>query len=409
MPREDKAISADAVMSEPPVEALRDAVLRATVYPHFAQRYAGLLPVRDHDDFRRLPYATRADLAGCVPDLWAAVRRSLRGTYVFSSGGTTGSPKLSFLSRGFFLDEIVRAWAPLGAADVLLNLYAPGRMWSAHYFYNELATRLGAATVPVGTLAADELRPWLRLAEAFGVTAIGATPTTLRQLLEAGERAGAVLPEVRSLLWVGEPLDAHTRDLARRVLPQARPWGLYGSTETWVIAANGPGCDPAAFHPLPHQYVELGEGQAVAVTTLHPDGPNPIVRYLVGDRGAWRDCRCGRAPALAVHQRIDEAVKFRGSLLTPHELVELARHIPGVLDAQVVLLPGERLELRCVLDGRPALTPEEVRDQLVVSSLELDNLFDDDRDAFLVRFVPRLETNRRTGKTPRLVRSGDGA
>ena len=380
---------------------VRRAVERARRLPHFRRKYDGRPP-----ELQGLPPMDKSDLAACAEAVKESARVDGIGAYVFGSGGTTGAPKLSFIPGSFFLDEIVALWRPLGPGDILLNTFAPGKLWSSHYFYNQLAVRLGAVTVPVGNLEGSENEAWTEFADDFGVTAIGGTATALRELLAASERAGRTLGGVRAVLWVGEPLRRQVVELVRRVTPNAGLWGLYGSTETWVIAFNRPQCDPGVFHPFPYQVVEIDESRRLSVTNTHPRCINPLVRYRVGDLASWTPCECGRADGIRLHGRADVAVKFRGALLHAEELVDLTCATGGVEDAQLAIVSGrdgrERLEIRCL--AASGFDPERVREFVLGRSLDLSNLFEGDRDGLRILPVERLQVTKRSVKTPTLVR-----
>lgn len=395
-------------MTVRPTTALFDAVQRARRLPWFARKYGDVGDVSVPDDLASLPTMDKSDLEAAAHEVLAALRDDGAPAYVFGSGGTTGAPKLSFIDPGMHVSEIVREWAPLRQGDRFLNLFAPGRLWSGHYFYNELATALGAVTVPVGNLQPMEHLHWASFAATVGVTAVGGTPTTLRDLFASCSAARVTLPDVSAVLWVGERFGTDLDDVARRVVPNAGMWGLYGSTETWVIAHNGPRCARDVFHPLHHQVVEVVDDGAILVTNTHPRSLNVIVRYRPGDRGAWDECPCGRPGAVRVLGRADGVVKFRGSLVHPEELCALVAARPDVAAAQLAIVSRrggpERLELRCVARPGAAPDPAAVRAHVLGQSLDLGNLFDDDADGLRVVLVDRLAVNERSGKTPALVR-----
>lgn len=390
---------------------VRRAVERAWRLPHFRRKYGRRAPVARAHELEGLPPMDKADLAACADAVKERTRAAGAGAYVFGSGGTTGTPKLSFISGDFFLDEIVQVWRPLARGDVLLNTFAPGKLWSSHYFYNQLAVRLGAITVPVGSLEGAENDAWSEFADDFGVTAIGGTATALGELLAASERSGRTLLGVTAVLWVGEPLRRRTIELLRRVTPRAALWGLYGSTETWVIGFNTPDCEPPVFHVLPYQYAEIDESGRLSVTNTHPRCINPLVRYRVGDLASWAECGCGRPAAVRLHGRVDAAVKFRGALLHADELVDLVCDSGSVENAQVVIVScrdgRERLEIRCL--GGAGFDEEAVRTFVLARSLDLSNLFDGDPEALRIVPAKRLRTTKRSVKTPTLVRETEGA
>jgi acetylornithine/succinyldiaminopimelate/putrescine aminotransferase/phenylacetate-coenzyme A ligase PaaK-like adenylate-forming protein len=359
-------------------------------------------------DWADLPVLTKEELDTAVDELLAGEPGRRGGAYLYASGGTMSEPRLSLMPGDMFVPDILAHWRPLDPDDVLVNLFTPGRMWSAHYFYNAVAVASGAAVVPFGGLADDELDSWLDFFQARGGTALAATPSTLKRLLTHLERSGRTWAGLRKLLWVGEKLDDLTASLAARHLPQARLWGLYGSTETWVVGWNEPRCRPDTVHPLPYQHVEVRDG-TILVTNTHEKCVNPLLRYQIGDLGEFVDCPCGRpAAALRVLGRADSYFKFLNQLISPEELVGLACELEDVLEAQLSLVAPDTAEERLVIrvrstpDARAGLA-ERVRTHVLAGHLELDYVVTDAPAAVAVELVSELRSNDRTAKTPLLV------
>ncbi|MFL6110508.1 MAG: AMP-binding protein [Catenulispora sp.] len=393
--------------AEPRPADARRLVARAVRLSSMRAKYAGWLAASS-PKWTDLPILSKDELNRALEEVLAVGPRERGGSFLYASGGTMGEPRLSLIPGDMFVPDILEHWRPLDPEDVLVNLFTPGRMWSAHYFYNGIAAASGAVAIPFGAVGDDELGSWLDFFQAQGATAMAATPTTVKRLLTYAEQTGTALPWLRKLLWVGEKYDDLTATLVARHLPDVELWGLYGSTETWVVGWNGPRCRTDTVHPLPYQHIELQDG-VVLVSNTHPRCVNPLLRYRVGDLGEFTRCPCGRPDAaLRVAGRADSYFKFLNQLVSPEELVGLAREVDGVLDAQLGLVaPGtaaERLEVR-VLAG-PAAGPEllgRVRDRVLAGHLELGYVVSDTPDAFGVRTVPELASNARTAKTPLLV------
>ena len=359
-------------------------------------------------DWAELPVLTTEELNVAIGEVRAGPTGGRGAAYLYASGGTMSEPRLSLIPGDMFVPDILAHWHPLDPDDVLVNLFTPGRMWSAHYFYNAVATACGASVVPFGGLADQEWDAWLDFFQAHDATALAATPSTLKRLLTHLERSGRTWPALRKVLWVGEKFDDLTAALLARQLPAAQIWGLYGSTETWVIGWNTPSCRPDTVHPLPYQHVELRDG-AVLVTNTHEKSVNPLLRYRVGDLGEFVGCRCGRpGSALRVLGRADSHFKFLNQLISPEELVGLACELDDVLDAQLALIAADTAEERLEVRIRPAPAPrpdlrQRVRSHLLTAHLELGHVVSDVPAALVVRVVPELSSNDRTTKTPLLV------
>ncbi|MFE5294900.1 phenylacetate--CoA ligase family protein [Streptomyces sp. NPDC056632] len=361
-----------------------------------------------------VPVLTKDDFRAALPGTMARARDARFGSLVYASGGTTASPKLSLIPSHMFVPDVAAHWNPLTADDVLLNYDTPGLLSSAHNFFNGLAEFTGAVSVPLGAVDDERVPAWLDTVESLGVTAFNGTQSQIAQLVRLCAAAGRKPPAFRKVLWNGEAFSASAASLVREQLPDTELHGIYGSTETWVIGHNGPGCDLDTFHVLPYQHIELDEGM-ILVTNTHPDCLNPVLRYRIGDRGTWVDCPCGRpGPALKVHGRDDPQLKFLSILVTPQEVAEAAHAVPAVTGVQVVMVDHgaaeERMELLVTLapgtdtDGAVA----EVRHRVLTDVYRLGFEVAAVPQAFEVRAVERLWVNPRSNKTP-LLRHRSGS
>jgi phenylacetate-coenzyme A ligase PaaK-like adenylate-forming protein len=389
------------------VDRLRDLVQRAAALPSLAEKYR-------HVDlgtgfcFDDLPTMSRAEATRAAQEAWAARGPGSGSAYLFTSGGSTSEPQLAWIPSGLHLDEITRAWQPLRETDTVANLAMPGRLWSAHVFYNRLAERVGAGVIGLGHVTDDELPDWLDFLHRQGTTVLVGTPGQLSAVLRRCLRLNhPITAQLRAAIWFGEPCTPELRELSGTGQADIELHGNYGSTETWVIGHNGPHCEPDVVHVLPHQHVELRDG-AVLVTTLQPDAVGPVIRYHVGDRGAWVRCPCGRGEALRVLGRVGSLVKFGGTLVDPYELVRAAAAAPGVRAAQALLVestPGqaEALELRVVPAG--PVTPARIRERVLAGHIDLRfGLRGEEERALPIRIVDHLESLPRTAKIPAVLR-----
>ncbi|MFE7132318.1 hypothetical protein ACFVIM_15815 [Streptomyces sp. NPDC057638] len=337
------------------------------------------------------------------PEQVTAVTRALaasHGGQVVASGGTTGRLKITTIAPDQGIPRLLRSWRPLGSGDVLLNLFRPGRLWGAHYFYNALATACRASVLPMGPVAAAELGDWAPVFHATGVNALAGAPSALADFAEAVVAAGVSLP-VETVVWAGEPMTAARRAALIRAFPTARLWGNYGSIETYVIATSHPGCGPGLVHLLPGQEVEYDEERTL-LTRTGEGWPAPVVRYRLGDRIAPGDCPCGGPDAFRVLGRADDRLKFHNTMVRLGDLLETVRAAPGVTDAQLVLTPDPgdpgalaALTVRC---AGPSADPEAVRAGLLRRVYALGAIAAQHPAAVRVERADPLDRNTRTGK-----------
>ncbi len=145
------------------------------------------------------------------------------------------------------------------------------------------------------------------------------------------------LPALRKVLWLGEAWHGQLDEDMAAVAPDARRWGMFGSTETWVVGTNTPQCPADMFHLLPEQLVHVDDDELLDFTTLNPDMLNPVLRYRTGDAGRFVDCPCGTGPAMQILGRRDSVVQVRGLGLHVDDIIAQVERDPAVSQAQIVI------------------------------------------------------------------------
>ncbi|MFJ7243522.1 AMP-binding protein [Kitasatospora sp. NPDC098652] len=401
------AFSLSPEAAAPRLHVARRTLDRLRAVPALAGRYPQHLDAGSLDRLAQLPPLARDDLNTALAHLEPAAEGS--ATWLFQSGGSTGAPKIGYAPTGFYMAGVHAHWQPLDRTDVFVNAWGAGRMWGAHFLAAALADLSGCRIIALGSVTKDEYGAWLEFLAARRVTAIGGTPSVLRLWFAHARAAGIRLPSLRKVLWLGEAWQPQLDDDLAEVAPGARRWGMFGSTETWVVGTNTPDCRADVFHPLPHQLVHTADDGLLDFTTLDPAMLNPVLRYRTGDAGELTGCPCGRpGPAMRVLGRRDSVVQVRGLGLDVDELVARAERTPGVARAQVVLTErGGRatgVELLVVAAGpAPAPDVERLRTELFTATITLGTAFQHDPGSFRVRPVDELVCNGRTGKTAALV------
>lgn len=389
--------------ARPALHVAQGSLKRLGGVPGLTERYAGLDTVQSLDDLAAVPAMDKEQLNLALASLQPKAEQG--ATWLFQSGGSTGAPKVGYAPTGFYMTGVHAQWQPLSRDDVFVNVWGAGRMWGAHFLAAAFADLSECQVIAVGAVTTDEYADWLGFFADRGVTAIGGTPSVLRLWFAHARAAGLELPALRKVLWLGEAwhpqLDA---DMAA-VAPRAERWGMFGSTETWVVGTNTPDCAVDTFHPLPEQLVHVGEDGLLDFTTLNPDMLNPVLRYRTGDAGELVPCPCGRpGPAMRVLGRRDSVVQVRGLGLHVDDLVERAEAEPGVTRAQVVITEqrgrATGVDVLVLTDGEAAPDlADRLRSELFGSTFTLSTAFVHDPASFQVRVVDSLNTNDRTGKT----------
>ncbi|MGV9273806.1 phenylacetate--CoA ligase family protein [Streptomyces griseosporeus] len=392
--------------AEPRLPVARRTLERLRQVPELAPRYDGHADVRTLDDIAALPPLLKDDLNTALAHL--RPRAEHGATWLFQSGGSTGAPKLGHAPTGFYMAGVHAHWQPLDRDDVFVNAWGAGRMWGAHFLVAALADLSQCQVIALGSVGKDEYAEWLAFFAAREVTAIGGTPSVLRLWFAHARAAGLRLPHLRKVLWLGEAWQPQVEEDMAVVAPAARRWGMFGSTETWVVGTNTPDCPADSFHTLPDQLVHVGEDQLLDFTTLNPEMLNPVLRYRTGDAGALEPCPCGRpGRAMRVLGRRDSVVQVRGLGLHVDEVLARVEREPGVSRAQVVISEtgGRAGAVEVLLLAQPgaAVDAERLRKELLAETFTLSTAFLHDPENFRVRSVTDLFSNERTGKTAGLV------
>jgi len=387
-------------------ERIRALLGQVKSVPTLADRYASIDMIADLEDLAKVPVMVKDDLQTALAHLEPKADHVT--TWVFQSGGSTGSPQVGYAPTGLYMAEVYEHWKALDSTDVFVNAWSAGKMWGAHFLANAYADHAACTAMNLGAIAKAEYDPWFEFFAARRVTAIGGTPSVLRLLFGHARETGTRLPVLRKVLWLGEAWDRQLDDDIPVVAPNARRWGMFGSTETWVVGTNTPDCAADVWHPLPSQLVCVGDDEMLDFTSLHPQGLNPVLRYRTGDAGRVVSCACGTAPAVQVLGRRDGLVKFRGHLLNVDDVVGVVGALPGVARAQLLVRDyatrGSVLEVLVLADGSAA--PDlagRVRTHLLGSAFGPSIVFQRSADALEVSVVDALIGNARTGKISNLV------
>ncbi len=277
-------------------------------------------------------------------------------SYVIYTSGSTGRPKgvqLEHRNVVNFLNSVRRRFE-LSERDTYLGVASMSFDASVLDFYLPLS--VGARLVIVDS---DTTRDGRALAETMsreGVTAMHATPSTWRSLLDAGWQGDTKL----KILSGGEALPW---DLAKELLPRcAALWNLYGPTETAVYSAVhqvstsdgtvlvGRPIDNTQIYVLDslQQPTPIGVAGEICIAgggvargylnrpelTTEKFVPDPFRKepnfrmYRTGDLGRYR--ADGVIQCLG---RVDHQVKLRGFRIELGEIEAVLMQYPGVRQA----------------------------------------------------------------------------
>ncbi len=268
------------------------------------------------------------------------------GAYrVLATSGTTGDR----MYVSFDQDEWNRTASWLGqvadrvglsSKDVLLNTHCYG-LWVGGPALDLLANRSGAGLVPLGPMGPGIVLELL--ADGVG-TAISATPSYLRRLIETAE---AMRFDLRTtplrLGFIGaEPAEESLRQKLLSQLPDGFQWiELYGLTETGgpsVAYAPDPTLPELELNTRDYRFevlavtadrpVTLGDVGELTITTRRTDGRTPLIRFRTRDlvRVAAGDAESPSRISRIVG-RADHSLKIGGVLVYPSAVAEIVSEL----------------------------------------------------------------------------------
>ena len=240
-------------------------------------------PVRELGE---MPLLSAEDLAAHpLPGSRAFLREDAAEGYVFSSSGTTGSPKFTFYSHGEF-DAVGKLLAKglalhgLKEGDVAANLFMAGNMWSSFMAIERALAHLKAVQLPIGGQAQPELI--LDCLDRFRPKAVFALPSHLVELAHKSLDSKPAL-DIPFVFYAGEHLNAPARKLLSRAwnTTQFRSAG-YASVDAGPIGYQCPSCGEREHHLFSELvHLETVEGEAVVTSMLRTS--MPIIRLRTGD------------------------------------------------------------------------------------------------------------------------------
>ncbi len=339
------------------LERLRTTLARVRTNAAWRRRLGDVGPddVQSLDDWRRLPFLTKAALRDAYP-LTLACGGAEGYRRVHMSSGTTGNPILNpYTAHDVeqWGEVMARCYTAAGVtrADVVQITPSFG-LFTGGFGFHYGAERLGAMIVPVG---AGRTLLQLKLMRDLGVTVLPAIATYPLRLIEVAREGQFDLGSLRlrvgifgSEMWSDELRARIDRELG------LTSYDIIGMTES---GGPGLGIDCAARRGIhvweDHYFVEIvapGSGEPVAdgvegelvVSTLTREGL-PLVRYRTHDltRVVSRArCDCGRTMLRLdrLRGRTDDMVIFKGVNFYPRQVETLLLRQAGIShEYQIVL------------------------------------------------------------------------
>ncbi len=356
--------------------------------------------IRTTDDLQALPVTTKQDLMADSESfrLQLPDRDLYDMTYatVYTTGTSAGVPTRYEYTTHDYLGALIA-----GGRSFKMHCAVPGDVLYAAFPLSPIPHVSGfggafASAVGIGHYHALAGEPYAEFPvqqstaavineiERLRPTVLGGIGSFLRRLFLESAQEGRDLSSIKLVMAAGEVLTRRMlddmRDNAERCgakLPMIT--SSYGFTEAAIPFAqayeDGPLQSSApdqlyveVLDPDTHERLPDGETGLVAITHLNRRGM-PLLRYLLGDRGAVTNARCDRTgrvgqamlvSAGSAHiQRSGDIVKIKGTLVNPAVIHDVVMNTAGVVEYQAVIsrrdpddpLSPDRFVIRLAVDG----------------------------------------------------------
>ncbi|MER1986992.1 MAG: acyl--CoA ligase [Solibacillus sp.] len=277
------------------------------------------------------------------------------------TSGTTGNPKAAIHSHGWgyaHLRTTASEWLGVQEGDVVWATAAPG--WQK-WIWSPFLAVLGSGATGFVYKGKFDPKEYLNILASEGVQVLCCTPTEYRMLAKTENLADYKLPNLRSSVSAGEPLNREVIDIFKRLFNVQVRDG-YGQTENTLLVGTLLGLEPRAGSmgkPTPGNVVDIindlgepvgvGEVGDIAVHKSTPalfkgyykDAERTAVQYrgewyITGDR-ATKD----EDGYFWFEGRGDDIIVSSGYTIGPFEVEDALVKHPIVRECAVVASPDE--------------------------------------------------------------------
>lgn len=348
--------------------------------PFYRARFAeaGISPhdIRRVEDLQRLPPTTTAEFRDSGDEFLAVPRNQI--AQFFTSSGTTGKPKLIYMTAADFEREVNLTVAGQ-------SIYRPQRERTVCMIYNqqgsnaqwrhgrEVVARSGGLPLTIGLPPFPEV---LELIEQFRPNAFATNPACMAALTRYAEKVGFRY-RLKEISLGGEIL---TRPQAERI---SDFWGAevsdgYGLVEIGGVGHKSAGCQ--AFHVNemqvfpeivdPETLEPSNEGELLLTTLVNQ--AMPLLRYRTGDRCCWSSCPCGwQSACFHIYGRFSDGVLIAAINIRAQRLAATIQEIEGATGTLEMIADHvdgvDRLTLRIGREPGSRLAAEDVKRKVLES------------------------------------------
>ena len=216
--------------------------------------------------------------------------------YIFSSGGTTGEPKLSHFSYedfDFVTDMLAKNFKAQGLKKGMLvaNLFVAGNLWSSFMAVDRALEKIGVVQLPIGGLASVE--NILNYLDRFKPEVVMGIPSLIVSYAEAGLEKNLKL-NIPKVFYAGEALSQTRMEFLKDVW-KTQTFGSsgYASVDAGVMGYQCAQSQPGEHHVFSDLVsIEIVDDEAVVTSVARSS--MEIQNYRTGDRIEWMpNCSCG--------------------------------------------------------------------------------------------------------------------
>jgi phenylacetate-CoA ligase len=334
--------------------------------------------------------------------------------YIFSSGGTTGTPKyVHFSYQEFDRSTDMLAYnfraQEIAPGTMVANLFVAGNLWSSFLAVERALEKIGAIQLPIGGLCPVE--NILQYLTKFNPQVVMGIPSLLVMIAEKAISLNISL-NVKKVFYAGEAMSPTRCDFLRK------HWGVeyfgsagYASVDAGVIGYQCFHCGPGEHH-LFTDMVDLKIINSQGIVTSLSRSSLPIKNYATGDRMEFveGECQCGRSDRkFRLLGRIDNQIQIWSCRLLLTDIENSLKSLdPEILSYQVVLSEKgechsvvEWLDLEYEISSDP-IDEDKLLREIYHNSRDLKDTISFEFFSQRCKVIPRkhgeIRRNSRTGK-----------
>ena len=175
-----------------------------------ADRYRGVDAVESVADLAAVPELHKDDLQVALAHL--RPRAPHGATWVFQSGGSTGSPQLGYAPTGLYMADVYQHWPVLDRDDIFVNAWNAGKMWGAHFLVNSYVDLAGCVAMNLGGISRVSVLDHLRALERKGAIRRRQREARAIEILDPEYRPSRGVPLVGTIAAGAPILEASVRE-----------------------------------------------------------------------------------------------------------------------------------------------------------------------------------------------------